>query len=70
MLQLAPGFLGTTTTFRLMTAGEHPTEASFFDVIVLAVQLGIGILAAGLLFGRRRSRFRQRRRGAPASAAA
>jgi hypothetical protein len=30
--------------------------SSYFDVIVLAVQLGIGILAAGLLFRKRKPR--------------
>ena len=49
LLQLAPGFLGTEATFKMLTVGEATSGSSFFDVIVLAVQLGIGILAASLL---------------------
>lgn len=55
LLQLAPGFLGTETTFKMLTLGDTATNASYFGVIVLAVQLGIGILAATLLFRRRRA---------------
>lgn len=53
LLQLAPGFLGTEATFKLLTAGATKSDASFFGVLLLAIQLGIGILAAGLLFRRR-----------------
>jgi uncharacterized membrane protein YjjP (DUF1212 family) len=57
LLQLAPGFLGTKATFQMLTAGAHVSStASYFDVILLALQLGIGILAAGLLFKRLRRR--------------
>jgi uncharacterized membrane protein YjjB (DUF3815 family) len=57
LLQLAPGFLGTEATFSLLTMGQATRSgSSFFDVIVLAVQLGIGILAAGLLFRKRKPR--------------
>ena len=53
LLQLAPGFLGTKATFRMLTVGAPvPASASYFDVVLLALQLGIGILAAGLLFKR------------------
>ena len=52
----APGFLGTEATFKLLTIGEPSTTASFFGVIVLAAQLGIGILIASLLFRKRKSR--------------
>ena len=56
LLQLAPGFLGTEATFKLMTIGAPSNSASFFGVIVLAAQLGIGILVAGLLFRKRKPR--------------
>jgi uncharacterized membrane protein YjjB (DUF3815 family) len=53
LLQLAPGFLGTKATFRMLTVGAPVSaSASYFDVVLLALQLGIGILAAGLLFKR------------------
>jgi uncharacterized membrane protein YjjP (DUF1212 family) len=58
LLQLAPGFLGTKATFKLLTVGESSSAASYFDVIILAVQLGIGILVAGLLFKHRTRRAR------------
>jgi uncharacterized membrane protein YjjP (DUF1212 family)/uncharacterized membrane protein YjjB (DUF3815 family) len=64
LLQLAPGFLGTNATFRALTVGAGYSDASFFDVIVLAFQLGIGILAAGVVFKHRR----QPARMAPAAA--
>ena len=47
---------GDAERVELLTAGEHESGASFFDVILLAVQLGIGILGAGLLFRRRTRR--------------
>ena len=53
LLQLAPGFLGTEATFRMLTAGDNSKSATFYGVIVLAVQLGLGILAASLIFRRR-----------------
>ena len=65
LLQLAPGFLGTKATFKMLTLGEASSSASFFDVIILALQLGIGILVAGLLFKHRP----RRPRVAPAPAA-
>jgi uncharacterized membrane protein YjjP (DUF1212 family) len=66
LLQLAPGFLGTKATFKMLTVGDHlSSSASYFDVILLALQLGIGILAAGLLF----KRLRRRARAAPPLAA-
>jgi uncharacterized membrane protein YjjB (DUF3815 family) len=54
LLQLAPGFLGTQATFKMLTIGGTTGDASFFGVIVLAAQLGIGILVAGCLLRRRR----------------
>jgi len=53
LLQLAPGFLGTKATFRMLTVGAQASTTTFFDVILLALQLGIGILIAGLLFKNR-----------------
>jgi uncharacterized membrane protein YjjB (DUF3815 family) len=53
LLQLAPGFLGSNATFRMLTVGVNSPTASYFDVILLALQLGIGILLAGLLFKHR-----------------
>ncbi|HVU53109.1 MAG TPA: threonine/serine exporter family protein [Polyangia bacterium] len=53
LLQLAPGFLGTKATFGLLTVGAQRSSATFYDVILLALQLGVGILLAGLVFRRR-----------------
>jgi len=53
LLQLAPGFLGTKAMFKMLTLGQGTATASFFDVVVLALQLGIGILIASLVFKRR-----------------
>ncbi len=53
LLQLAPGFLGTKATFRMLTVGAEASATTYFDVILLALQLGIGILVAGLLFKHR-----------------
>lgn len=50
LLQLAPGFLGTEATFKMLTLGAPESDASFYGVIILAVQLAVGILAASLLF--------------------
>jgi len=58
LLQLAPGFLGTKATFRALTLGEASSAASYFDVIILAFQLGAGILLASLLFKHRRRKTR------------
>ncbi|MES1166254.1 MAG: hypothetical protein ABUR63_10875, partial [Verrucomicrobiota bacterium] len=53
LLQLAPGFLGTEATFKMLTLGAPESDASFYGVIILAVQLAVGILAASLLFRKR-----------------
>ncbi len=53
LLQLAPGFLGTKATFGMLTVGAQASNTTYFDVILLALQLGIGILIAGLLFKHR-----------------
>jgi uncharacterized membrane protein YjjP (DUF1212 family) len=51
--QMTPGFLATSATFSLLHVGASTSAASFFGVVLLAIQLGIGITAAGLVFGRR-----------------
>jgi uncharacterized membrane protein YjjP (DUF1212 family) len=48
MLQLAPGFLGTKAVLHLLT-GTGGGDATFFDVALVALQLSIGILMAGVL---------------------
>jgi uncharacterized membrane protein YjjP (DUF1212 family) len=53
LLQLAPGFLGTKDVLSMLKVGGRAPGAGYFDVIVLAVQLGIGILIASLAFRRR-----------------
>jgi uncharacterized membrane protein YjjP (DUF1212 family)/uncharacterized membrane protein YjjB (DUF3815 family) len=53
LLQLAPGFLGTKATFSLLTVGAQASSTNFYDVILLALQLGVGILIAGLIFRHR-----------------
>jgi len=65
LLQLAPGFLGTNATFRALTMGHGASTATFFDVILLAFQLGAGIMVASLLFNKRR---RRKARAQPAPA--
>ncbi len=52
LLQLAPGFLGTEASMRLLRHGAG--TATFFDVMLVALQLGTGLLIADLLFRRRR----------------
>ena len=69
LLQLAPGFLGTEATFKMLTFDGGSTEASFFGVNVLAAQLGIGILASSLLLRKRRPRGAAPARLAPPRAA-
>jgi uncharacterized membrane protein YjjP (DUF1212 family) len=58
LLQLAPGFMGTEATFAMLTAHKGESGGNYYGVVVLAVQLGIGILAASLIFRRRRPRTR------------
>jgi uncharacterized membrane protein YjjP (DUF1212 family) len=50
LLQLAPGFLGTQAVFQLLQGGSATDDASFFDVLMVALQLGTGLLVAGLVF--------------------
>jgi uncharacterized membrane protein YjjP (DUF1212 family)/uncharacterized membrane protein YjjB (DUF3815 family) len=59
LLQLAPGFLGTSAVFRMLTVGKDASsDATFFGVVVLSLQLGLGILGASLLFKHRPRRAR------------
>ncbi|HLK93045.1 MAG TPA: threonine/serine exporter family protein [Polyangia bacterium] len=59
LLQLAPGFLGTKATFKLLSVDQPISSGgSYFGVILLALQLGIGILVSGLLFKHLRRRAR------------
>jgi uncharacterized membrane protein YjjP (DUF1212 family)/uncharacterized membrane protein YjjB (DUF3815 family) len=60
--QITPGFFGTRATLDRLVAGQSTSTASFFDVVLLAIQLGLGITAAGLLFKRRRARSARRPR--------
>ncbi len=53
LLQLAPGFLGTEASFKLLRHGATASDATFFDVMLVALQLGTGLLIAELLFRRR-----------------
>ena len=53
LLQLAPGFLGTEASFKLLRHGAGAGDATFFDVMLVALQLGTGLLLAELLFRRR-----------------
>jgi uncharacterized membrane protein YjjP (DUF1212 family) len=54
LLQLAPGFMGTRATLHLLRphASTGGTVDGFLQVLVVAVQLGIGLLIADLLFRR------------------
>jgi uncharacterized membrane protein YjjB (DUF3815 family) len=58
LLQLAPGFLGTRVILHLLRPHESTVgaEDGFLQVFVIALQLGIGLLVADLLFRRRRLR--------------
>ena len=53
LLQLAPGFVGTQASMVLLRHGTGGGEATFFDVMLVALQLGTGLLIADLLFRRR-----------------
>jgi uncharacterized membrane protein YjjP (DUF1212 family) len=51
-LQVAPGFLGTESVLALLRPGvHHRTDNTFFDVMLLALQLVTGMLVAELVFG-------------------
>lgn len=58
LLQLAPGFLGTKAILHLLQpqASVARDAEGFTQVLVVAAQLGLGILIADLLFRRRRRR--------------
>ena len=55
LLQLAPGFLGTRVILRLLRPHDSAGGAAdgFLQVFVIAVQLGLGLLIADLLFRQR-----------------
>jgi uncharacterized membrane protein YjjP (DUF1212 family) len=51
-LQIAPGFLGSQSVLQLLRPGGHAgTSDTFFNVMLLALQLVIGMLVAEALFG-------------------
>src|SRR5579871_1842760 len=56
LLQLAPGFMGTKTILHLLDPGASMARDAdgFLQMFVVALQLGLGILIADLLFRRRR----------------
>lgn len=51
LLQIAPGFLGTTAVLNML-GGK--SQASFFPVMMVTMQLLIGLVLANVLFGRKR----------------
>jgi uncharacterized membrane protein YjjP (DUF1212 family) len=51
LFQLAPGSLGTQATLRLLQ-GSAEARGGFVDVVLVALQLGTGLLVAGALFRR------------------
>jgi len=52
LLQLAPGFLGTRAVFHLLEGQPVPGQ-DFFAVLLTCLQLGMGLLLAGMIFRRR-----------------
>ncbi len=51
-LQIAPGFLGTESVLALLRPGvHHRADNTFFQVMLLALQLVIGVLVAEATFG-------------------
>lgn len=56
LLQLAPGFMGTENVIEAL--GKH-IGAGTFEVLLVAVQLVLGLVAASVLFGKRRDRTEQ-----------
>ena len=49
MLQIAPGFLGTQAVLASLRPGAGPRTESFFDVLVVAVQLVLGMMVASVV---------------------
>ena len=74
LLQLAPGFLGTQDILGALGRGAHGGDMHFINVILAALQLVSGLLAAEILVGllgdvkgrRARARAKDRPRPAPA----
>lgn len=54
LLQLAPGFVGTKATLHLLESSAVRSEG-FFSVLLIAVQLVLGLLLAGVLIRPRRT---------------
>ncbi|WP_164021669.1 threonine/serine ThrE exporter family protein [Pyxidicoccus trucidator] len=49
LLQLAPGFLGTQAVLALLQPGTSATPERFFDVLLVAAQLVMGLVFASLV---------------------
>jgi uncharacterized membrane protein YjjP (DUF1212 family) len=52
-LQIAPGFLGSEAVLALLRPGAKASVHTFFDVMLLALQLVTGLLVAEAMFGYR-----------------
>jgi uncharacterized membrane protein YjjP (DUF1212 family) len=52
LLQIAPGFLGTTAVLHLL-GGTGKSDANFFEVMIVTMQLVVGLIAAHVVFGRK-----------------
>jgi uncharacterized membrane protein YjjB (DUF3815 family) len=51
-LQIAPGFLGTESVLALLRPGvHHRADNTFFNVMLLALQLVVGMIVAEAVFG-------------------
>ena len=50
-LQIAPGFLGTKSVLALLRPGPHAFDDTFFQVLLVALQLVTGLLVAEVVFG-------------------
>jgi uncharacterized membrane protein YjjP (DUF1212 family)/uncharacterized membrane protein YjjB (DUF3815 family) len=53
LLQIAPGFLGTTAVLHLL-GGAGQSDTNFFSLMLVAMQLVVGLLMAHVVFGRKR----------------
>jgi uncharacterized membrane protein YjjP (DUF1212 family) len=49
LLQIAPGFLGTRAVLASLRPGAAPGTESFFDVLVVTVQLVLGLVVASVV---------------------
>jgi len=50
-LQIAPGFLGTKSVLALLRPGPQAFDDTFFQVLLVALQLVTGLLVAEVVFG-------------------